>query len=61
MSTASNTINSGINALSSVSTTTSSTSSSSSAATAAGTNAAQQLTGNFDTFLQLLTTRMWVV
>ena len=58
MSTPSNAINSGINALSNVSTTTSSTSSSSSAASAAGSNAAQQLAGNFDTFLQLLTTQL---
>jgi flagellar basal-body rod modification protein FlgD len=58
MSTTSNAINTGINALSNVSTTTSSTSSSSSTATAAGSNAAQQLAGNFDTFLQLLTTQL---
>ena len=58
MSTPSNAINSGINALSNVSTTTSSTSSSSSAASAAGSNATQQLAGNFDTFLQLLTTQL---
>jgi flagellar basal-body rod modification protein FlgD len=58
MSTTSNVINSGINAISNVSTTTSSTSSAASTAGAAGSNAAQQLAGNFDTFLQLLTTQL---
>jgi flagellar basal-body rod modification protein FlgD len=46
----------GTNAASNVSTATSS--SSSTAANAAGNNAAQQLAGNFDTFLQLLTTQL---
>src|SRR3974377_12192 len=42
-----------------ISTTSSSSSSStSSTAQAAGTNASQQLAGNFDTFLQLLTTQL---
>jgi flagellar basal-body rod modification protein FlgD len=50
--------NNGTNAVSQISTTTSSTSSASSTAQAAGTNAAQQLAGNFDTFLQLLTTQL---
>jgi|SRR3984957_653000 flagellar basal-body rod modification protein FlgD len=50
--------NSGTNAVSQIATTTSSTSSASSTAQAAGTTAAQQLAGNFDTFLQLLTTQL---
>src|SRR5277367_2683638 len=58
MSTTSNAINTGINAISNVSTTTSSTSSASSTAQAAGSDASQQLAGNFDTFLQLLTTQL---
>jgi flagellar basal-body rod modification protein FlgD len=58
MSTTSNAINTGINAISNVSTTTSSTSSSASTAGAVGSNASQQLAGNFDTFLQLLTTQL---
>ena len=58
MSTTSNAINTGINAISNVSTTTSSTSSASSTAQAANSTASQQLAGNFDTFLQLLTTQL---
>jgi flagellar basal-body rod modification protein FlgD len=58
MSTTSAAINTGINAISNVSTTTSSTSSSAAAAGAVGSNASQQLAGNFDTFLQLLTTQL---
>jgi flagellar basal-body rod modification protein FlgD len=58
MSTTSNAINTGINAISNVSTATSSTSSSASTAGAVGSNASQQLAGNFDTFLQLLTTQL---
>src|SRR5271155_2046895 len=50
--------NNGTNAVSQIATTTSSTSSAASAAQAAGTSAAQQLAGNFDTFLQLLTTQL---
>src|SRR3984957_3014981 len=50
--------NSGTNAVSQIATTTSSTSSASSTAQAAGNTAAQQLAGNFDTFLQLLTTQL---
>jgi flagellar basal-body rod modification protein FlgD len=58
MSTTSNAINAGINAISNVSTATSSTSSSASTAQAANSTASQQLAGNFDTFLQLLTTQL---
>ena len=58
MSTTSTAINTGINAISNVSTTSSSTSSSASTAGAVGSNASQQLAGNFDTFLQLLTTQL---
>src|SRR3984885_7455621 len=50
--------NSGTNAVSQIATTTSSTSTSSSTAQAAGSSASQQLAGNFDTFLQLLTTQL---
>jgi len=58
MSTTSTAINTGINAISNVSTTSSSTSSSASTAGAVGSSASQQLAGNFDTFLQLLTTQL---
>jgi flagellar basal-body rod modification protein FlgD len=58
MSTTSSAINTGINAISNVSTTTSSTSSASSTAQAANSSASQQLAGNFDEFLQLLTTQL---
>ena len=58
MSTTSTAINTGINAISNVATTTSSTSSSAATAGAVGSNASQQLAGNFDTFLQLLTTQL---
>jgi flagellar basal-body rod modification protein FlgD len=58
MSTTSSAINTGINAISNVSTTTSSTSSSASTAQAVNSSASQQLAGNFDTFLQLLTTQL---
>jgi flagellar basal-body rod modification protein FlgD len=58
MSTTSTAINTGINAISNVSTTTSSTSSGAAAAGAVGSSASQQLAGNFDTFLQLLTTQL---
>jgi hypothetical protein len=58
MSTASQAINTGTSAIAQLANSTSSSSntSSSSTAGAAGTNASQQLAGNFDTFLQLLTT-----
>jgi flagellar basal-body rod modification protein FlgD len=55
---ASKAANAGTSAISQLVNTTSSNSSSSSAAKAAGTNASQQLAGNFDTFLQLLTTQL---
>jgi flagellar basal-body rod modification protein FlgD len=60
MSTASQAINTGTSAIAQLanSTSSSSNSSSSSTAGAAGTNASQQLAGNFDTFLQLLTTQL---
>ena len=60
MSTAFQAINTGTSAIAQLanSTSSSSNSSSSSTAGAAGTNASQQLAGNFDTFLQLLTTQL---
>jgi flagellar basal-body rod modification protein FlgD len=60
MSTVSQAINTGTSAIAQLanSTSSSSNSSSSSTAGAAGTNASQQLAGNFDTFLQLLTTQL---
>ena len=60
MSTASQAINTGTSAIAQLANSTSSSSSSSSSSTAgaAGTNASQQLAGNFDTFLQLLTTQL---
>ena len=57
MSTASQAINTGTSAIAQLANSTSSSSSSSTAG-AAGTNASQQLAGNFDTFLQLLTTQL---
>jgi flagellar basal-body rod modification protein FlgD len=60
MSTASQAINTGTSAIGQLANSASSSanSSSSSTAGAAGTNASQQLAGNFDTFLQLLTTQL---
>ncbi len=63
MSTLSNVVsqanNTAANALSSIGTTTTgSTTSNASSASAAGTSASQQIAGNFDTFLQLLTTQL---
>src|ERR1700681_1510108 len=60
MSTVSQAINTGTSTIAQLpnSTSSSSNSSSSSTAGAAGTNASQQLAGNFDTFLQLLTTQL---
>jgi flagellar basal-body rod modification protein FlgD len=57
MSTASQTINAGTSAISQL-VNSSSSNSSSSTAQAANTGASQQLAGNFDTFLQLLTTQL---
>jgi hypothetical protein len=53
------TLSTGTSAISQLANSTSSNSNSSSSSTAqaAGTNASQQLAGNFDTFLQLLTTK----
>src|SRR5580658_5260093 len=58
MSTVSQAINTGTSAIAQLANSTSSSSNSSSTAGAAGTNASQQLAGNFDTFLQLLTTQL---